>query len=586
MSSSIILLQPAYGSIENQSAVDPYGRDSYQQDNEDIVPGSFTVMLKEPLKNEIPEGKNSSEILRERTISLANEIEEPGINVVQIYENLGGFAINTQGNYTMTNSIDHPAQPASNSPIDQKIFQTITKLRNDPMVLAVEPDVFYTIQRLTGVSVPTDPMSTGYDRIDAEFSSRPPIVCPPGANVCSGANDMDIAIIDTGVDNHIDLNLELSRGFTPGIPPVGTISLPSFYDNTGLAGCNNHGTHVAGIAAAKNNGIGVIGTAADARIHSLNPFIINATGHCVAPQKNILEALEYIYETIVTSPGFIDVVNMSLGGLCIIGGCKNFEASINRIVSLGVPVVVAAGNEGIDVINAVPARFEKAITVSNMVDFDGKCGGKVTKTLPGGTISTTLDDFLSPSSNFGSLVDIAAPGTLITSTVMDGGGNSIYEAKSGTSMAAPFVAGAVAVYKYYNPYATSEEIIKHLKDRGTKPVHECDGHGRGYFTRDSDGFNEPLLYMGLEQSSRIYAIPGWFGAEDQGGGIAVADINGNGQLDLVAFHIDNPGGENHGYYRIGYDLSTSGSVSKWSSPTIIPGWFGAEDQGGGIAVAD
>jgi hypothetical protein len=53
---------------------------------------------------------------------------------------------------------------------------------------------------------------------------------------------------------------------------------------------------------------------------------------------------------------------------------------------------------------------------------------------------------------------------------------------------------------------------------------------------------------------QITAVPGWFGAEDQGAGIALADIDGNGQPDLVVFHIDNPGGENHGYYRLITDL--------------------------------
>jgi len=87
--------------------------------------------------------------------------------------------------------------------------------------------------------------------------------------------------------------------------------------------------------------------------------------------------------------------------------------------------------------------------------------------------------------------------------------------------------------------------------------------------------------------SSIRSIPGWFGAEDQGGGIAVADLNGNGQPDLIVYHIDNPDGENHGYYRIGWDLDSNGNPRNgWSNPTPIPGWFGAENQGGGIAVAD
>ena len=82
------------------------------------------------------------------------------------------------------------------------------------------------------------------------------------------------------------------------------------------------------------------------------------------------------------------------------------------------------------------------------------------------------------------------------------------------------------------------------------------------------------------------AVPGWFGAEDQGAGIAIADINGSGRSDLVVFHLDNPDGENHGYYRIGWDLDAGGQPSSWSAVLPVPGWFGAEDQGASIAIAD
>ena len=87
--------------------------------------------------------------------------------------------------------------------------------------------------------------------------------------------------------------------------------------------------------------------------------------------------------------------------------------------------------------------------------------------------------------------------------------------------------------------------------------------------------------------ARIHAVPGWFGAEDQGADIAVASISDTGRPDLVVMHVDNPGGENHAYYRIGWDLDMAGRVTAgWSDIKSVPGWFGAEDQGAGIAVAD
>jgi hypothetical protein len=82
------------------------------------------------------------------------------------------------------------------------------------------------------------------------------------------------------------------------------------------------------------------------------------------------------------------------------------------------------------------------------------------------------------------------------------------------------------------------------------------------------------------------AVPGWFGEETQGADLAIANINANNRPDLVAFHVDNPEGENVGYYRIGWDLDANGNVTDWSSPIAVEGWFGEETAGAGIATAD
>jgi hypothetical protein len=86
-------------------------------------------------------------------------------------------------------------------------------------------------------------------------------------------------------------------------------------------------------------------------------------------------------------------------------------------------------------------------------------------------------------------------------------------------------------------------------------------------------------------------VPHLFSWENQGAGIAIADINGDGKNDLLVFYIDNPPDENSGLYRVGYQLNASGDVvGGWSNenqpPMQVPGWFGHETQGAGVAVTD
>jgi hypothetical protein len=82
-------------------------------------------------------------------------------------------------------------------------------------------------------------------------------------------------------------------------------------------------------------------------------------------------------------------------------------------------------------------------------------------------------------------------------------------------------------------------------------------------------------------------IPDWFSSENQGAGVALGDLSGNGKRDLVVMMIDNPPGQNRGLYRVGHDLDADGNVTGgWTLWQDIPDWFSWENQGAGIALGD
>src|SRR6476620_10125770 len=364
---------------------------------------------------------------------------------------------------------------------------------------------------------------TGIDRVDADLS-------PAKSGDGSGAVGADIAILDTGVQRyHPDLNVWKCVSFVDGDDP-----------NT----CNDldgHGTHVAGIAAALDNDIGVVGTAPGARIWAIKVQKDEASG----TSSDLLEGLEFVAEhspvtqaarSQLTDEGVLQVVSMSLGSFSQYNLLKSkrdgkniapqLDEALKNLVEKGVVVVVSAGNDNIDVKDQSPARVPEVIVVSAITDSDGKCGGKGVDIVQKGVVQFGVergyspqtdrygkpfdipnpDDSIASYSNYGATVDLAAPGTHIYSTLP----NSRYGYMSGTSMAAPHVAGAVALYLSLHN-ASPAEVADFLKKIATKapsgdPLVPCDGKGKGYFnpvysgTWDTivanDKNNEPLLYMG------------------------------------------------------------------------------------------
>lgn len=263
-------------------------------------------------------------------------------------------------------------------------------------------------------------------RVQAEAQMVPTGVSRVGTPRQPGASnldipspvDADVAILDTGIASLDDLNV------VGGVSCIGTD--PNAWEDD-----NGHGTHVAGITAAKDNDVGVVGVAPGARLWAVK--VLNASGG--GSFSDVICGLDWV----AANANTIDVANLSLSGAGQAQGCADspLHTAICSVVGAGVPVVVAAGNQGTDASARVPANYPEVITVSGITDSDGQPGGLGPKPCYG-----DQDDVFLSFTNFGAAVDIAAPGGCIVSYNPSGG----LESASGTSEASPHVAGAIAIF--------------------------------------------------------------------------------------------------------------------------------------------
>ncbi len=312
-------------------------------------------------------------------------------------------------------------------------------------------------------------LPTGVDRIEGDLNST--------ANIDGNDDrvDADIAIIDSGIDlDHPDLNVFRFANCATGGPLNTTCS----ENDTGADDGSGHGTHVAGTAAALDNGIGVVGVAPGARLWAVRVLDNRGSGWL----NWIVAGVDYV----TANAASIEVANMSLG---MNSSSAALDIAIANSVATGIVYTLAAGNELTDVINVSPAGHPDAITVSALSDFDGAPGGTGSGGVSFIDCSENVDDSFACFSNFGTGVDIMAPGIRILSTWKGGGLNTI----DGTSMAAPHVAGAAALYIAENP-GSSPAAVKAALIAAGEPL-PCANSATGKCADDPDGIQEPLLLL-------------------------------------------------------------------------------------------
>jgi subtilisin family serine protease len=313
-------------------------------------------------------------------------------------------------------------------------------LERDPSVAYITPD--RPIQ-VTGQVVPTNVMRIG--------GTGSAIASIDGTD---DRVDADIAIIDTGIQrHHPDLNVVGGYNCT-------TSTRTAWADQYG------HGTHVAGTAAALDNGIGVVGVAPGARLWSVKVFDRWGWGRLSWYACGVDWVLSRRDPADPTRPRF-EVANMSLRTVgrddrdCGYTNEDPLHTAVCAAVSAGITVVVAAGNDSGPASSWVPAAYNEVITVAALADFDGAAGGTGSPTCYSwGTYDR--DDTYADFSNHGSDVDIIAPGKCVLSTKMD----SSYGIMSGTSMATPAVAGAAAIWLSQHPGDSPSHVRAVLQAAG------------------------------------------------------------------------------------------------------------------------
>jgi subtilisin len=309
----------------------------------------------------------------------------------------------------------------------------VTRIRADRRVLFVSPD---RQVQATAPAPCTDltlcqRISNGVDRIEGDLSST-------RSGDRKGAVNINVAVLDTGIGFHPDLNVAGGVDCTTN-------------GKGGFDDLNGHGTMVGGLIGAKDNDFGRVGVAPGANLWAVRVLKQNASG----TTSEVICGIDWVTATRTDSDSTNDiaVANMSLGGQskdaddgnCGLTNRDAIHQAICSSVAAGVTYVVSAGNDSRDIKDVRPAAYDEVLTATAMADYDGQPGG-LAPTPSGCVEAGPEDDLVASFTNFATLGadrghTLAAPGVCLGSTYLNG----TYAIDSGTSFAAPLTAGTVAL---------------------------------------------------------------------------------------------------------------------------------------------
>lgn len=348
---------------------------------------------------------------------------------------------------------------ASRALTSAEAVQAMQQLAAMPGVEYVEPDLI--------MHPALTPNDTRYNEQWGFFDADAGIRANTAWDVATGTGII-VAVLDTGQATHSDMTGNLVAGYdfitstTVSGDGNGRDSDPS--DPGDFSGGQNsswHGTHVAGTVAARtNNGAGVAGTAFNAKV-----MPVRVLGRGGGSTSDIADAIIWASGGTVSGVPTLSasqkahVINMSLGGS---GSCgTTTQNAINGAVSRGTTVVVAAGNSNANASGFTPASCANVINVASVTSASAR----------------------SSFSNYGTLIDVSAPGSSILSTLNAGTttpGAESYASYSGTSMASPHVAGTVALVQSRRlalglPLYTPAEVESLLKSTAYPLAGACSG---------------------------------------------------------------------------------------------------------------